>query len=1388
MESGKQPIDPSLALINDEILSTQVRLMELYVKQAQATAATEAARTQERLQAELAELQAELKQKNLALEKHKALSHRADRREADLRARLLPGQRLLEARETDLGTTDALRQRIAQLESTIQKAQLTTEIEAARARETWQAELAAVKGELERKESPLPVVQPSLDEVEGTLGAEILDLRSQLATKVELLEHRTAELQNARTQIALLQQRVQQLELTGAQTEEATSEGTRIRKTLQAEVVALRTAFEQKDLALRRNHTAAAELERRLNLQLRGLQSQVAEKQVLLETRNQEIDKLTAWINDLQEQIDCLELAKKQTVEQAQSAAKALQDGLRAQLQELEATASEKADLLHNRAAELESAQAEIALLRARMTQLELSGAQTEAARNEAERIRGTLQNELSELQQKDRSFAQKEAEFRASGERFHAQLSDLQNQLAEKQQLLDVKEGYLGDAARQIAGLEKSVAQLESLHAEVQAAAANEVDRVRREFQSERVALQTSLREKELALQERQTAIAELEANLTGQIQDFKNALIENQELLETRDQELQNVGSDAAVLRERIAQLESAARQAEQSAAAEASRIRAELQATLATLEAQLKDKEHQLAQSQAGARESEDQLQIQLRNLQIQVAEKQLLLETRSIEMSSLQDQLSVASERLTQLESASQQAIAAAARNAEIAQQRFDAELAARQEELRSMERAVVDYRTQASALQQAFDVQLRDVQSKLAEKQGLLETRSQEIDELTARTHDLQEQIVRLGLANKQTIEDAHSAARTLQDGLRARIQALEATIAEKADLLQNRTAELEHTQAETALLQERMTQLELSGTQTEAARNEAERVRQTVQNELANLHRALAQKDASLAQGEAEFKESSERLNTQLNELKNQLAEKNDALETQKHELLSARSEIAALADRMQELEHAKTIGEKSAALETERLKEQFQTELADLRADLAQRQLALEEEQTSAQLSGAKLKDDLHRLDAQLTEKQKLLDRSERQLQEDRLEITVLREELARSEFARRQTEMLAATQAEQIREQVKLEIGAMDAQLGEKETTLKSLTDRQRELELRVDDLRQQLSHKESLIESRHTEIADLRTQAGDLLAQINHLERAHGEALEQQRVTAGQLEQKLRGQVHELQNQLTEKLALLETRNEEVQALECKVTELVDRIDQSAVALEQERATAVSEMEQIRRQSEAELTARQAEVERKVGELQDREAALYAAEQNFKVEIDALRTEVAEKRYLLENRNEQLLRVKMEMDELQDRIAYLELAARQADQESIHKNEPAQEQSRPETERLWQELSHKERMLEQRQTAVNDLEQGLQAQINSLRSELGDKQAMLENPSKEFLIGDPTLTESQKEKLSRLEQLVETIKADNEQTLISPHNRKWRFSLGRKRRWKF
>jgi chromosome segregation ATPase len=954
MES-KQHAHPSLVLINDEILSTQVRLMELYVKQAEAMAANEAARTQERFQTELTTLQEKLKQKEIALETQQALSRQADqdlRAEVqELRARLLATQCSLQVRQTELDFARAdahvLQQRIAQSESTVQKAYASIEIEVARARETWQEELSALEEQLESKESALQRLQASVKEVEGNLRAENQDLRSQLASKVELLKNRTDELQNAQRETALLRQHMQQFALTGAKTEAAASEAIRIRETLQAELTSLRTAYEQKDISFQQSQATTRELEERLT-----------------------------------------------------------------------------------------------------------------------------------------------------------AQLHDLENQLGEKQ------------------------------------------------------------------------------------------------------------------------------------------------------------------------------------------------------------------------------------------------------------------------------------------------TLLEARSQEVGELTAKTSDLQEQITCLELANRQTVKEAKAAARAVEDSLRARIQELEATVSEKAQGLQNRTVELESVQSETALLRERIQQLEQIGAQTEEAKNEADRRREALQNELGNVHRALQQKEALLAQREVEFKESSEDLHTQLLNLQNQLTEERAVLERQQRELQETTSEMIVLRGRVHDLESAKAAAEAQVSVEIEHVGEQFQTELIGLRAELDQRQVVLDERQTTILALEEKLKNEVLRLDAQLAEKQTLLNRSHLELQEKDSEVSALREQITQSEFARRQTEMFATTQAEQIRERVKAVVGELDSQLSEKENALKVAANRAQELEsvfsARIDDLQLQLTEKQSLMESRDNELTDLRSQISSLLTQVSDSERANAAALEQ-RLEASRLEQQIRVQVTELQAQMAEKLTVLETRNDEIHALESRISGLVERIGQAEVAFKQAEATATGEIEQMRRQSQAELAARQAEDEQKVEAFQQREAALLSAEQDLQLEIDRLRAEVAEKHSLLEDRNDELVRVKTEIEALRERIADLESAVKQAEHESLIKPEHTGEHARTAVESLWEALSQKERVLEERQAAVNDLEQNFQSQIDSLRTELAEKEALLENPNRGFLLGEPTLTETQKEKLNRLEQLVETIKADNEQTLISSHNRRWRFSLGRKRRWK-
>ena len=1280
--------------------------------------------------------------------------------------------------------------------------------------------------------------------LEDNLHARVRELEAIVSEQSQLLHNRTAELENTQSEAVALRQRVEALELTVAQTQAAASAATEIRETLQSELVTLRTALEQKDLSLQQNYTATRELEDRLNTQLGELQNQLTDKQGLLEARNQEIGQLTARTNDLQgqlaekhgllearsqeinqltagtnnlqEEITRLQQASRQTVEESQAAARTLEDSLNTRLRELETTVSEKSQLLHNRTVELENTQSETSALRQRIQQLELTGAQIEAAKNDADRMRAALRNELNNahtaLEQKDTAFAQREREFRESSERLNAQLQILHNQLAETQQLLEAKDRTLSDALIRIAGLEERIGEMESLCCEAQVAATTEVERVRQQSQSELEALRTELRDKQQALQHQHAAVAEFEANLKGQIHDLANQLTETQAWLERRDREFEQLGSEAAFLRERIAQLESAAHEAGRSSGAEAERIRGELQAELVALQGQLNEKEHGLAESQAFMRESESRWQSQIHDLQIQLTEKQLLLEVRNVEIVGWQGRLSAISDQLATLESASQQAAATAARNAELDRQQFAAEMISRQEELRNMERHLADREAQSDDLRQSFNTQLGELQNQLTDKQGLLEARNQEIGQLTARTNDLQgqlaekhgllearsqeinqltagtnnlqEEITRLQQASRQTVEESQAAARTLEDSLNTRLRELETTVSEKSQLLHNRTVELENTQSETSALRQRIQQLELTGAQIEAAKNDADRMRAALRNELNNAHTALEQKDTAFAQREREFRESSERLNAQLQILHNQLAEERRVLEDQKHELQGARSETIALRNHIEELESSKGDAEKTAQLAIARLTEDYQLELAVLRADLDKQQLALAERQTTIRALEKDLKGERHRLEAQAAEQQTLLDRGGAELQEQRLAISALREELARSEFARGQTELLATAQAKQIREQVKSEVGALDAQLTEKEATLKALTDRARELESvfsgKIDDLHRQLSDKRLLIESRDNEMAELRTQISALLEQISRLERANGQALEQHRIAASDLEQSLRLQLNELQSRLADRHAALAARNKEIQGLELQVS-------QSDLAIKHAETKAAAEIAHLRRQSESQLESLQAEIDWKVEDLQRREAAVYATEQNLQAEINALAAEVAEKRALLESRNDELLRVKAEMDGLQERIIYLGPAATEAQLQATNKDEATAEQDRAELAKLWNELGQTEQMLEQRQAAVNDLEGDVQAQINKLRSELADRQALLENPSKGFLLGEPTLTESQKEKLNRLEQLVETIKADNEQTLISPHNRRWRFSLGRKRRWK-
>src|SRR5258706_16270612 len=98
--------DPTFLLLNEiEILGAQTRLMELYLKQAQATAANNANRSEQQHQAELAALRAKLAEKEQTLSQLEAsmvadrhLSERVQEGEAELADR----QRITDYRKAQL--------------------------------------------------------------------------------------------------------------------------------------------------------------------------------------------------------------------------------------------------------------------------------------------------------------------------------------------------------------------------------------------------------------------------------------------------------------------------------------------------------------------------------------------------------------------------------------------------------------------------------------------------------------------------------------------------------------------------------------------------------------------------------------------------------------------------------------------------------------------------------------------------------------------------------------------------------------------------------------------------------------------------------------------------------------------------------------------------------------------------------------------------------------------------------------------------------------------------------------------------------------------------------------------------------------------------------------
>jgi chromosome segregation ATPase len=343
--------------------------------------------------------------------------------------------------------------------------------------------------------------------------------------------------------------------------------------------------------------------------------------------------------------------------------------------------------------------------------------------------------------------------------------------------------------------------------------------------------------------------------------------------------------------------------------------------------------------------------------------------------------------------------------------------------------------------------------------------------------------------------------------------------------------------------------------------------------------------------------------------------LEKQLSEKQQAAGSRDSaEVGALQSELKSLNQRLDDLAAAK---DKAERLLQEALRE---------KTDLVRSKEAADKELEST-FSGK-----LRTLESRLHENAALLQDRDLELSAVKKQVAALsaaKDQAARSlqEAAKQNTELLRA-----------------------KDAALKALESRFDET---VRSLESQLSGKEDVLERRDAELKAMGSKVGALTAQLAEIDRTKDqgarllrdelrqktELLQVKESAAKKLEERFAGQIRALENQLGERLNLLETRDSEIDALMAKVSELT-----------QERAELASERDKSDRLMQEELREKSAL-------LQAKESSIGEVEEQMSAKIKSLERQLMEKQKFLESSGTELGELRSQVYVLTERLGEAE-----------------------------------------------------------------------------------------------------------------------------------
>jgi chromosome segregation ATPase len=280
----------------------------------------------------------------------------------------------------------------------------------------------------------------------------------------------------------------------------------------------------------------------------------------------------------------------------------------------------------------------------------------------------------------------------------------------------------------------------------------------------------------------------------------------------------------------------------------------------------------------------------------------------------------------------------------------------------------------------------------------------------------------------------------------------------------------------------------------------------------------------------------------------------------------------------------------------------------------------------------------------------------------------------------------------------------------------------------------------------------------------------------------------------ERRLRAKVHEMQIQLADKQLLADRRATEIEDLRAAVTRLSAQLASRESGEGESKGEVVNESSAIRATRRAEIIFSK-EQEFAMTNDQDEPLVQSAAEtgahgappasleQSLRDEVYRLIHEAQEKNQILQDRNDELVRVKAEMDRLHDRLNHLESSRSQAESALRDDAERMRTEFQAQLALLQAELSQREWALEERQAEARGQEQHLRQEIDSLRQQLVKSKTTQQHDTDAFVFGEPRASDAGEQ---HFEDSGNAGRGDGYSGSFA-RRRRWQSGFGWKRRWR-